>query len=548
MYTSRVWPPEGNEMGALVRQIDWAKTSLGATQNWPASLRIAVTMALDSPLPTIVLWGSELIQIYNDAYRPLLGLRHPVAFGQRTQDCWPEVWHFNTMIYNRVLSTGECVHLEDQEYVIVPSGISETRYFTITYSPIRDESGTVCGVYVIAMETTRRVLAERENINLLKATRFAADQLQQMFDHAPSFMALLKGPEHIFDIMNAAFMRLFPRYDVLGKSVRQAIPQFERQGLVKLLDQVYLSGKPFLAYEMPVYLQETLDGPGNQRYLDFVLQPIRNADGHVSAIFVDGSDTTEQHHARLELRRLNQKLTDKVDGLEEAQTELHLSRSTLRKLIDHQESIKEDERKRIARDIHDDLGAVLTGIKANVSVSIDRSLRAGQPEDLLLMEAVEQADTAIETVRRVIAELRPSVLDQLGVWAALEWYAGQIEERTDLQCRCSISPSAAAINLDPERSTMLFRVVQEALTNVVRHAAATSVKISVSYQKFTLTIEIKDNGKGIDAQQLLDGESWGILGMHERTRHFGGELNISGEPNVGTTVVLRLPLASLTNA
>ncbi|PUA17170.1 ATP-binding protein [Glaciimonas sp. PCH181] len=532
-------------MGALVRQIDWAKTSLGPIRDWPASLRIAVTMALDSPLPTIVLWGTELIQIYNDAYRPLLGLRHPVAFGQRTQDCWPEVWHFNTLIYNRVLSTGECVHLEDQEYVIVPSGISETRYFTITYSPTRDESGSVCGVYIVATETTRRVLAERENITLLKATRFAADQLQQMFDHAPSFMALLKGPEHIFDIMNAAFMRLFPRYDVLGKSVRQAIPQFERQGLVKLLDQVYLSGKPFLAYEMPVYLQETLDGPGNQRYLDFVLQPIRNADGHVSAIFVDGSDTTEQHHARLELRRLNQKLTDKVDGLEEAQTELHLSRSTLRKLIDHQESIKEDERKRIARDIHDDLGAVLTGIKANVSVSIDRSLRAGQPEDLLLMEAVEQADTAIETVRRVIAELRPSVLDQLGVWAALEWYAGQIEERTDLQCRCSISTGAAAINLDPERSTMLFRVVQEALTNVVRHAAASHVKISVGYHKHTLSIEIKDDGKGIDAQQLLDGESWGILGMHERTRHFGGELNISGEPGVGTTVVLRLPLGPI---
>ncbi|MGS0743960.1 ATP-binding protein [Glaciimonas sp. GG7] len=542
VYTSSAWPPEGTEMGALIRQIDWTNTALGPTHHWPASLRIAITMALDSPLPTIVLWGPELIQIYNDAYRPILGLRHPVAFGQRTQDCWPEVWDFNTLIYNRVLNTGECIHLEDQEYVITPSGVSETRYFTITYSPTRDECGVVCGVHVVAMETTRRVLAERENITLFKATRFAADQLQQMFDHAPSFMALLKGPEHIFDIINAAFMRLFPRDDVLGKSVRQAIPQFERQGLIKLLDQVYLSGKPFLAYEMPVYLQESPDGPANQRYLDFVLQPIRNAEGAVSAIFVDGSDTTEQHHARLELRRLNQILTDKVDCLEDAQTELHHSRSTLRKLIDHQESIKEDERKRIARDIHDDLGAVLTGIKANVSVSIDRSLRAGHPEDLLLLDAVDQTDAAIETVRRVIAELRPSVLDQLGVWAALEWYTGQFQERTGLNCACSISESTAAIELDPERSTMLFRIFQEALTNVVRHAGATRVKISVAHHHHAIVVEIKDDGKGIDPEQLLDGTSWGILGMHERVRHFGGELNISGAPGVGTAVLLRLPL------
>lgn len=530
-------------MAALVRQLDWSKTSLGPISEWLPSLRIAVTMALDSPLPTIVLWGTDLIQIYNDAYRPILGLRHPLAFGQRTKDCWPEVWDFNVLIYDRVFATGERVHLEDQELVIAPSGVSETRYFTIIYTPIRNEDGDVCGVLVIAMETTRRVLAERQNITLLKASQFAAGQLRHMFDHAPSFMALLKGPEYVFDIVNAAFMRLFSRYDVLEKSLSEAIPEFEIQGLVEILDQVFASGEPFLAYEMSVYLKDREDGHFKEYYLDFVFQPIKDATGQVTAIFVDGSDKTEQRHARLELRRLNQKLTDKVVSLEEVQTELHQSRSTLRKLIDHQESIKEDERKRIARDIHDDLGAVLTGIKANVSVSIDRSQRAGLPEDLLLREAVEQAEAAIGTVRRVIAELRPSVLDQLGVWAALEWYAGQIEERTGLQCQWSISDSAADVNLDAERSTMLFRVVQEALTNVVRHAGAKQVKIRILHSKGMIIVKIKDDGVGIGAEQLLDGESWGILGMHERTRHFGGELNISGSSGTGTAVILRLPLS-----
>ena len=243
-----------------------------------------------------------------------------------------------------------------------------------------------------------------------------------------------------------------------------------------------------------------------------------------------------------ELKQVNQLLINDIKARKRAEEDLQDSRSTLRKMVDHQESIKEDERKRIAREIHDDLGGVLTGIKANVSVSIDRAVRSGHVADPLLVEAADQIDTAIETVRRVISDLRPSVLDHLGVWAALEWHAGQIEERTGLQCVCTISESAAMINLDAERSTMLFRVVQEALTNVVRHAGASQVKIGILRHKNAIIVDIRDDGKGIDAQQLLNGEAWGILGMHERTRHFGGELKVSGISGKGTAVLLRLPL------
>lgn len=243
-----------------------------------------------------------------------------------------------------------------------------------------------------------------------------------------------------------------------------------------------------------------------------------------------------------ELKQVNHLLIADIKARKRVEEALHISRTKLRKMVDHQESIKEEERKRIAREIHDDLGGVLTGIKANVSVSIDRAVRAGHTADPLLLEAANQTDMAIETVRRVISDLRPSVLDQLGVWAALEWHAEQIQERTGLQCICSISESAGRIDLDPERSTMLFRVVQEALTNVVRHAGATQVKIGILHHKNVIIADIRDNGKGIDAQQLLNGEAWGILGMHERTRHFGGELKVSGTAGVGTAVLLRLPM------
>ena len=144
-----------------MRDKDWSRTPLGAIAQWPASLRIAVGSVLDSPLPTIVLWGPLLIQVYNDAYQPILAERHPAALGQPTRECWPEVWAFNEPIYRRV-QDGERVHLEDQEYVIEPSGVPESRFFTITYSPARDESGRILGVTVIAMETTQRVRMKRE--------------------------------------------------------------------------------------------------------------------------------------------------------------------------------------------------------------------------------------------------------------------------------------------------------------------------------------------------------------------------------------------------
>lgn len=224
---------------------------------------------------------------------------------------------------------------------------------------------------------------------------------------------------------------------------------------------------------------------------------------------------------------------------------LQQSQDELRGLAAHQENIKESERKRIAQEIHDELGGLLTGIKAYISVSIERSAAAGLPADPLLADAAGLAQDAIETVRRVITDLRPSVLDQLGVWAALEWYAGQVEQRAGLHCECRIDAAAAAVELSAERSTMLFRIVQEALTNVVRHAEATQVSLTVRHEAGpdgALLLTIVDNGKGIAADGLLDRESWGIFGMHERSRHYAGKLTITGSEGRGTTLQLRLPL------
>ena len=225
-----------------------------------------------------------------------------------------------------------------------------------------------------------------------------------------------------------------------------------------------------------------------------------------------------------------------------AEDALRQSREALRSLAARQEMIKENERKRIAQEIHDELGSLLTGIKAYVSVSIERAAGGGTPPDPLLHDALRLTDDAIEAVRRVITDLRPSVLDQLGVWEALEWYANQIEARSNLVCECVIDSAAAELELDPDRSTMLFRIVQESLTNVLRHAEASCVSIQAWVDGGEIMLEMRDDGKGFDVERVPEHPSLGILGMRERARHFGGQLSVRSEAGRGTIVVLCLPV------
>jgi len=174
-------------MANLIGSHDWSRTALGAIDGWPPELRFAVVAMLDSPYAQNVLWGEELVQLYNDAFRPTLERRHPAALGQGTAECWPEVWGFNEPIYRRVLASGERVSLVDQAFVIAPAGIAATRYFSTAYTPIRLADGNVGGVLVTSVETTDRVLAERQMRDAMDDARRAeralaeADRLKDVF-------------------------------------------------------------------------------------------------------------------------------------------------------------------------------------------------------------------------------------------------------------------------------------------------------------------------------------------------------------------------------
>jgi PAS domain-containing protein len=160
------WPRETGTMALLLRQLDWSKTPLGPTEDWSPSLKSVVQLALACRFPMIVLWGKELTQIYNDGYCDLMGSKHPRGFGQATRDCWPEVWHINAPIYERVFQ-GETLTFEDSLYPIHRHGHLEDAYFTLCYSPLRNEDGAVEGVLVTVFETTERVCAEMKTETVL---------------------------------------------------------------------------------------------------------------------------------------------------------------------------------------------------------------------------------------------------------------------------------------------------------------------------------------------------------------------------------------------
>jgi signal transduction histidine kinase len=223
-----------------------------------------------------------------------------------------------------------------------------------------------------------------------------------------------------------------------------------------------------------------------------------------------------------------------------AEQEARDSREQLRALTSHLQSVREDERTNVAREIHDELGQMLTGIKIDVSWVAGR-LSADQDALRTKIRTIGTLiDATIQSVRRIASALRPGLLDDLGLIAAIEWQVQEFQSRTGTPTRLTAEPSE--IEPDRECSTAIFRILQEALTNVIRHAEATAVHITLKADAARLIMEVIDNGKGIAQHALADRHSLGLLGMRERALALGGTVAFRGRPGQGTTVTVVMPL------
>jgi PAS domain S-box-containing protein len=242
-----------------------------------------------------VAWGPERVLLYNQGYAPLLGKRHPEGLGRPFAQVWHDIIDSVGPIMDRAYA-GESIHMDHISFVMHRNGYPEEAHFSFSYTPVRDDVGEVVGVFCACQETTNEV----DDRTALKAER---ERLRELFQQAPGFMAVLHGPEHIFEIVNASYLQLVGhRGDIVGKPAREALPEIEGQGFFELLDQVFSTGEPFVGRDLPVSLQRQPGSPVEQRFIDLVYQPITDKEGQVTGIFVEGYDVTERVQGETALR------------------------------------------------------------------------------------------------------------------------------------------------------------------------------------------------------------------------------------------------------
>lgn len=279
------------EMREITRSFDWTTTPLGDFDNWPQSLRTIVSIILTSKFPMFLWWGDDLIQFYNDAYRPSLGNsgKHPAALGQNGVDCWPEIWPVVYPLIQKVFA-GEAVWSEDQLIPIYRNGKLEDVYWTFSYSPVSDDDGKINGVLVVCTENTEKVLAYAK---LAESER----NLRNVILQSPVAMCILRGSSLSIEIANEKMLELWGvSTDVINKPLFEGVPTASGQGFEQLLENVLSTGESFSASALQFQLLR--NGKMEKIYVNLLYQALRETDSSISGVFAVAIDITEEIEIR----------------------------------------------------------------------------------------------------------------------------------------------------------------------------------------------------------------------------------------------------------
>jgi PAS domain S-box-containing protein len=377
--------------------------------------------------------------------------------------------------------------------------------------PIRDQSGRIYRVAGIAQDITERKTAEQALRESEERFRQLAENIHEVF--------WLRSP----DLKQLLYVS--PMYEkVCGRS----------------RESLYAAGPELVVHpEDRSRVIETLESlPGREFEIEY---RIVTKDGDVRWIRDRGFPIRDVDGAVCRMGGVAEDVTDR----KEAEDRLKASSEQLRALSASLQSARETEAARIAHQIHDELGGILTGLRWELE-ALERMIE--QPPDAVQLEAMREklaamvglTDTTINVVRHIASELRPSILDDLGLLEAIEWQTQQFQARTGIQCRCDYS--LQSIPLGDQQSTAVFRILQEALTNILRHAQATCVAVAMKEEDGMFTLMVSDNGRGITPAEKRSRESLGLLGMQERALLIGASVDIVGLKGMGTTLHVRVPL------
>jgi PAS domain S-box-containing protein len=424
----------------------------------------------------------------------------------------------------------------------------------ILFSDRADEESLVEGLeagaddYLVKPFTARELLARvgahlrsarvrSDAAEIERRLRAQADlernRLRESFAQAPAAMALLSGPDHRFAFVNSAYLKMSGRSadQLIGHSVREVFPELCDQPYFALLDNVYLTNTPFLANESPVKVNR--NGRVETFYVDFTFHPLRDLEGKVEGILFQGVDVSEEVLARAELE---ERVRERTAELAQAKENL---RTLNRRLFETQDA----ERRRLARELHDSAGQWLAALKWKLALL--REDVGGKCSDpaARLSESMHMVDELSKELRTLSHLMHPLSLDEAGLSPALRSYVAGIAERSGLAVDLEIDPDLDRVPREVE--TAAFRIIQESLTNVHRHAHTKTAWVRLARDSVNLYVEIQDRGQGIAEFTSVDattaGMGVGLRGMRERVQQLDGNFEFRSGRD-GTTVKATLPI------
>jgi signal transduction histidine kinase len=550
----RVFVGDG-EMAARCRAFDWASTSLGAVDGWTYSLRALVSTLLASRQPMVLSWGPDLIQIYNDAYRPTFGEGggHPRALGSRGADFWAATWDDVGPQIARVMTLGEATWHVDQLVPIDRNGQIEDAYFTYGFSPAYDDDGSIGGTLVTAMETTRRVLAIADRDRAITAERTARaeavdarDAMQRVFSQAPVAIAVLSGREMLYTVANASYCRLIGDRDPVGRRVMDIFPELAGSEMEVVRDRVFDTGLPFVAKDLLVHFDSQGAGAVDN-YYDLVDHPITE-NGAVTGIVVVAVDVTERHHMLVERQRL-------LDLAERAKTDAELANRAKGEFLAV-----------MSHELRTPLNAI-----GGYAELIEMGIRGPVTNE-------QRADLArIQMSQRHLLGLINGVLNYTKIEAGVVQYAKDdvyVDEVLNI-CEALTAPQVRAkqltLNYEAEDRALVIRGDAEKLQQIVLNLLANAIKFTEPGGRITLrlradgnevAVDVTDTGRGIapanagrvfdqfvqvDARLIRTGEGVG-LGLaisRDLARGMGGSLAVVSVLGEGSTFMLALPRSGM---
>ena len=506
-----------------------------------------------------------LLTFMNPAAEELLGWTFEELRGTKMHD----VTHYRHRD-GRPFPSSECVGFQVLTHVVPLKNCEDVfihrngTFFDVIYSiaPMSDATGKITGLVIVFSDITERKRAEeRLRADLSALTRMhelskrllgaggLQSLLQDIMDTAVAIVGAEKGTLQLLEegslriVAHCGHQEPFLKFFAAAENTVSVCGEATKCGERVVVQDIEKSslfvGTPSLMVMLEAGVRSVQSTPIMSRTgtLLGILTTQWNVPYSLSERDVwridllvrQAADMIEQTKAEGALRKSNDELERRVEDRTKA----------LRDLASHLQSIREEERAGFARDIHDELGQSLIALKMELAW-----FRRKYKDDSLISERTRSmlhfTDTTISSVKRICTELRPSMLDDLGLVSAIEWLAEEFEKRTGIQC--SVIKAARGIELEIERSIALYRIVQEALTNAAKHSEATKITIRMVRDDDSIKLEISDNGKGITDEELLKVQSFGLIGMRERVFTFNGGIDISGGEGKGTTVRVNIPV------